>query len=115
MAPSEQGFPEPGMFECSDVAITQSDPTALPHVLNPSWPKERFTMPVQSFTRAEVKHLLTVTGDEQQALFARARQVRRETCGEGVLLRGLIEISNYCQKQCDYCGMRRNNKKLERS
>ena len=72
-------------------------------------------MPVQAFTRAEVKHLIQATGDEQQALFARAREVRRERCGNGVLLRGLIEISNYCQKQCDYCGMRRNNKKLERS
>lgn len=72
-------------------------------------------MPSTVFTRTEVRHLLTVTGDEQQALFARAREVRRQECGEGVLLRGLIEISNYCQKQCDYCGMRRNNKNLERS
>lgn len=72
-------------------------------------------MPPTVFTRAEVKHLLTVTGDEQQALFARAREVRHKECGDGVLLRGLIEISNYCQKQCDYCGMRRNNKNLERS
>ncbi len=68
-----------------------------------------------TFTRAEVKHLLTATGDEQEVLFARAREVRRQRCGDGVLLRGLIEISNYCQKQCDYCGMRRNNKKLERN
>lgn len=67
------------------------------------------------FSREEVRRLLTATGDAQQDLFRRAREVRRERCGDGVLLRGLIEISNYCQKQCDYCGMRRNNKKLERS
>jgi biotin synthase len=67
------------------------------------------------YSRDEVRRLLTVTGAEQHALFARARAVRREYCGDGVLLRGLIEISNYCQKQCDYCGMRRNNKNLERS
>jgi biotin synthase len=72
-------------------------------------------MPVQAFSRAEIRHLLGATGADQQDLFARARDVRRNRCGSGVLLRGLIEISNYCQKQCDYCGMRRNNKKLERN
>src|SRR5437868_17385 len=66
------------------------------------------------FTREEVRHLLNATGDEQQALFARAREARRSTCGDVVLLRGLIEISNYCQKKCDYCAMRAPNRDLDR-
>ena len=66
------------------------------------------------FTRDEVRHLLQVTGDEQQALFARAREVRRDRCGDVVLLRGLIEISNYCQKKCDYCAMRAPNREMDR-
>ena len=66
------------------------------------------------FTRDDVRRLLNSTGDEQQALFERARAVRRERCGDNVLLRGLVEISNYCQKKCDYCAMRAPNKDLER-
>src|SRR5262249_32620734 len=83
-------------------------------VLNKGHPTESPMSNRLPYSRDEVRRLLTVTGAEQQALFARARAVRRERCGDGVLLRGLIEISNYCQKQCDYCGMRRNNKNLER-
>ena len=66
------------------------------------------------FTKEEVRHLLQATGDEQQALFARAREARRKSCGDVVLLRGLIEISNYCQKKCDYCAMRAPNRDLDR-
>jgi len=47
-------------------------------------------------------------------LFARARAVRQEELGDEVLLRGVIEISSYCQKHCDYCSMRATNKKSER-
>jgi biotin synthase len=39
-------------------------------------------------------------------LFARADEVRRVHVGDGVHLRGLIEISNYCVRQCHYCGLR---------
>jgi biotin synthase len=39
-------------------------------------------------------------------LFAQADQVRRERVGDAVHLRGLVEISNYCVRQCHYCGLR---------
>jgi biotin synthase len=71
-------------------------------------------MPAMELTRDEVRRLITATGDDQQALFERARAVRRERCGNAVLLRGLVEISNYCQKKCDYCAMRAPNRELER-
>jgi biotin synthase len=35
--------------------------------------------------------------------------VRREHVGDAVHLRGLIEISNHCERQCMYCGLRRAN------
>jgi len=62
----------------------------------------------------DVLQLLTADGEEQQALFQWARDVRREYCGNEVLLRGVIEISNSCQKSCDYCAMRSTNKELDR-
>lgn len=43
-----------------------------------------------------------------------ADSVRRKTVGDEVHLRGLIEISNHCVRQCGYCGLRLGNRKLER-
>jgi len=40
-----------------------------------------------------------------EALWARADQVRRAHVGDAVHLRGLIEVSNYCVRQCAYCGI----------
>jgi biotin synthase len=47
-------------------------------------------------------------------LWRRADAVRRENVGNEVHLRGLIEISNYCIRQCGYCGLRSGHKELER-
>lgn len=69
---------------------------------------------LEKLTREDVKRLLTLQGDEQQELFQWAREVRRESGVDKVLLRGVIEISNYCQKTCDYCAMRATNKDLNR-
>ncbi len=41
-----------------------------------------------------------------EQLYAQADQVRRTHVGDAVHLRGLIEISNYCVRQCLYCGLR---------
>ena len=49
-----------------------------------------------------------------ERLWLWADNVRRENVGSEVHLRGLIEISNYCVRQCGYCGLRFGNKKLER-
>jgi biotin synthase len=68
----------------------------------------------QRFSRAEIHRWLTATGEAQQELFARARAVRLADLGDEVVLRGVIEISSYCQKHCDYCSMRATNKKSER-
>lgn len=42
-------------------------------------------------------------------LWQRADEVRRQHVGDAVHLRGLIEISNYCVRQCAYCGLRASN------
>ncbi|HEY0307649.1 MAG TPA: [FeFe] hydrogenase H-cluster radical SAM maturase HydE [Acidobacteriaceae bacterium] len=41
-----------------------------------------------------------------EQLFARADATRRTHVGDAVHLRGLIEISNHCVRQCHYCGLR---------
>jgi biotin synthase len=47
-------------------------------------------------------------------LYRTADQVRRETVGDEVHLRGLIEISNICARQCGYCGLRASHANLQR-
>lgn len=48
------------------------------------------------------------------ALFGEADRVRRLHCGDAVHLRGLVEFSNCCGRDCLYCGLRRSNRELER-
>jgi len=62
----------------------------------------------------QLSDLLTSTGDAQEELFKQARDTRHQHLGDELTLRGVIEISNICQKNCDYCAMRRGNKSLKR-
>jgi biotin synthase len=47
-------------------------------------------------------------------LWQEADRVRRKHVGEEVHLRGLIEISNHCLRQCHYCGLRAGNRDVTR-
>jgi biotin synthase len=49
-----------------------------------------------------------------RSLYEQADAVRRQSVGDAVHLRGLIEISSHCVRQCMYCGLRRGNRTLER-
>jgi biotin synthase len=61
------------------------------------------------------KDIINYLGKSSQAkLFAIADKRRREYFKEEVHVRGIIEFSNYCQKDCLYCGLRKSNKSLYR-
>jgi biotin synthase len=47
-------------------------------------------------------------------LWRLADQTRSANVGDQVHLRGLVEISNHCIRQCGYCGLRAGNRGLER-
>lgn len=47
-------------------------------------------------------------------LFKKADSVRKEYYGVDVYIRGLIEFTNYCKNNCYYCGIRKDNKSIER-
>ena len=68
----------------------------------------------QPITSANLKTLLTATGDLQKALFSKARAIRHENKIDHCLFRGVIEVSNYCQKKCAYCAMNAGNKSIHR-
>ncbi len=53
-------------------------------------------------------------GAAQAALHEQAAAATRERFGHEVFLRGVVEISNHCRENCHYCGMRRDNRSLDR-
>lgn len=65
-------------------------------------------------TRPEIVKLLGARGDLQKELFETARKIRQQYFGDKVFVRGVIEVSNCCRKNCDYCAMRYSNKELKR-
>ena len=65
--------------------------------------------------RSEILRWLRETDSGRLAdLWRLADQTRHENVGDEVHLRGLVEISNYCARQCGYCGLRAGNVGLER-
>lgn len=65
-------------------------------------------------TREEIKSRLQARGGEQQELFSHARQARDKAQGNRLNIRGVIELSNSCVENCQYCAMRRDNHALNR-
>ncbi|NPV26413.1 MAG: [FeFe] hydrogenase H-cluster radical SAM maturase HydE [Firmicutes bacterium] len=65
--------------------------------------------------REEIVQLLSLTEPDQlEALFCAADRVRVRFMGNQVHLRGIIEFSNYCCRNCFYCGLRKDNHHLTR-
>lgn len=61
----------------------------------------------------EILELLQ-NNDINEELFKAADETRQKYLGDFVHLRGLIEFTNICKRNCMYCGLRRDNKNLER-
>ena len=65
------------------------------------------------FDRDEIVYYLE-TAKVEGELFKKADKVRKDYCGDEVHIRGIIEFSNYCSKNCLYCGLRRENRNVRR-
>lgn len=62
----------------------------------------------------EIAELLAVQGDAKAALYEEADRVRSNCVGDEIYLRGIVEFSNICRKNCDYCGIRGQNESVKR-
>jgi biotin synthase len=47
-------------------------------------------------------------------LFQKSRTLSQKIFGNKIYIRGLIEFTNYCENNCYYCGIRRNNENVDR-
>lgn len=68
----------------------------------------------EQLTQQDIVSLLKTEGDDRQELFNFAAKVKEAYVQNKVYLRGLIEFSNICGKDCYYCGIRRSNTKVKR-
>ena len=64
--------------------------------------------------REIIKWLKTEDEASLEHLWRLADNTRRTNVGDEVYLRGLIEVSNICARNCGYCGIRAGNEKIQR-
>lgn len=69
---------------------------------------------LNELSREDLVALLSADEEESAALFEMADKIRSRSVGEEIHLRGIIEFSNHCAKNCLYCGLRRDNSGLAR-
>lgn len=65
-------------------------------------------------TRADLRLMLAAQGADLRALLDAAAKVKTAHVGNVVYFRGLIEYSNRCFKNCFYCGVRSDNRNVNR-
>lgn len=65
------------------------------------------------FSKKEIIDILS-DNSQNEELFRLADKTRVKYVGDEVYLRGLIEFSNICKCTCHYCGLRFENKAIER-
>jgi len=52
--------------------------------------------------------------EKLQGLYKKADEIRKEEVGDEIHLRGLVEFSNSCSRNCHYCGIRASRKDVNR-
>ncbi|QSH40784.1 [FeFe] hydrogenase H-cluster radical SAM maturase HydE [Lentisphaerota bacterium ZTH] len=69
----------------------------------------------RDLARQDLIDILNLTDENDlKRLFKAAYEIKLKYIGKRVSLRGIVEISNKCRKDCFYCGIRRGNVKVER-
>lgn len=64
--------------------------------------------------REEITSLLSASDAEVEDLYRAADEVRARYLGDEVHLRGIIEFSDHCRRNCLYCGIRAGNSRVQR-
>lgn len=67
-----------------------------------------------SFSKNDILYLLKTEAEEKKELFKISSAIKEKYIGKKVYFRGLIEYSNFCSKNCYYCGIRKGNHKVKR-
>lgn len=66
-------------------------------------------------TKEDIVYMLGTDKEKEiEAIFGVADKIRKEMVGDVVEIRGAIEFSNYCGKNCNYCGINASNDTVKR-
>lgn len=65
-----------------------------------------------TYTHQQLETLLAM--EDFSEIYAQADALRRETVGDTVHIRALLEFSNHCRRLCTYCGLNAANRGLSR-
>lgn len=68
----------------------------------------------EQFSREDLIALLSANEVESRLIFEKGKEIKAHYVGKKVYFRGLIEYSNYCSKNCFYCGIRAGNSRYAR-
>ena len=66
------------------------------------------------FSHSDLVVLLAAEDDDLKLIYNKAAEVKAKYIGNKVYLRGLVEYSNKCRKNCLYCGIRAGNNNVVR-
>ncbi|MFC1454714.1 [FeFe] hydrogenase H-cluster radical SAM maturase HydE [Candidatus Undinarchaeota archaeon] len=68
-----------------------------------------------NLTKEQAIELMKVSDENELKLLSEtANQVRHRDLGNACCVHGIIEFSNYCKRNCHYCGLRSENSNLPR-
>ena len=68
----------------------------------------------EMLSHQDLVQMLCVKNNDEQTLFEYSSKIKQRHVGNKVYLRGLIEFSNICEKDCFYCGIRHSNQHAHR-
>lgn len=68
----------------------------------------------KDLNKDDIIFLLGLNLQNQEILFKKAYEIKDKYVGRKTYFRGLIELSNICNKDCLYCGIRHSNKDTKR-
>jgi len=68
----------------------------------------------KEYDRSDILAMLQCSEEEAPLPLPPGCLCQRQYIGNSIFLRGLIEYSNICGKNCLYCGIRRDNHSVER-
>ncbi len=66
------------------------------------------------FSQKEIEEMLSLPVPTAESIFDIAKKIKEKVFGSSVYLRAIVEVSNICDKNCFYCGIRRGNKRIKR-
>nr|WP_320047314.1 [FeFe] hydrogenase H-cluster radical SAM maturase HydE [uncultured Ilyobacter sp.] len=69
----------------------------------------------EKLTREDLLYLMNIEDPKDlNLIYEKAYEIKEKEVGKKVFYRGLIEFSNNCIKDCNYCGIRRSSNNVER-